>query len=348
MGVLFVTSYGERAGRTAFCAGLARLMSQQGRRPALFKPLRITTDEGVDQSDHDAAFFARLMGGPSPESWPVSISTAEAQQGLKPSTRKRVMSSLEQVTSQADHLIVEGPPAITPGGDALPGTAELAEALNAQVVALLRYAPDLPVEDDVALSKAFGQRLLGVVVNGVTQYRNHTVRSSLVPALEAQGLKVLGIVPEDRRMLGVSVGQLADHLKGKFLLWEEKRDQLVDHLMIGGWILDSGIDYFSRYERKAVIARGDRPDIQMAALGTPTRCLVLTGGHHPIQYVEYEAQEEGVPLLMVESDTVTTAQSLETLFRDVTAHYLDKADCFAELIAKSVDLEALKGVLTSS
>ena len=83
----------------------------------------------------------------------------------------------------------------------------------------------------------------------------------------------------------------------------------------------------------------------MAALATPTRCLVLTGGHHPIQYVEYEAQEEDVPLVVVESDTLATARSLGTLFRDETVHHPDKADCFAEVLSRSIELEPLYTVL---
>ena len=344
---ILVTSYGEKAGRTAFCAALARLLGQQGRRPALFKPLRITTKEAANQLDPDAAFYARLLGTPPPESWPVPLRAEEARQGLKQATVELVTAALEQARGNADELIVEGPPAGDATGESLAATAALAEALDARVVALLPYAPLLKVEQMAAQLKGLEKRMLGVVVNRVTQFRQHTVRSSLVPILEAQGLKVLGAVPEERLMLGVTVGELVDHLKGEFLLWEEKRDQLVDHVMIGGLVMDSGVDYFSRSERKAVLIRGDRPDIQMPALATPTRCLVLTGGHRPIQYVEYEADEEEVPLVVVESDTVTTARRLETLFRSATVHHPDKAECFAQLLAGWVDLEAL-GVASSS
>ena len=339
MGLLLITSSGEGVGRTAFSAGLARLLSQQGLSPALFKPLRITTDETDGLPDPDAAFFASLAGSPSADSWPVSVTAEEAREGLKPTTLTRVTAALDQVAGQADGVIAEVPPEVA---------AQLAESLDAQVVGLLRYGPKLRVEEGAVLARSFGQRLLGVVVNRVTRYRHSTVRSSLVPALEAQGLRVLGVVPEERRMLGVTVGELADHLKGEFLLWEEKRDQLVDHLLIGGLVLESGADYFGRSERKAVIVRGDRPDIQMVALGTPTRCLVLTGGHHPIQYVTYEAQEEEVPLVLVQSDTLTAARDLEALFQGTTVHHPDKADCFAQLLAESVDVEALKSVLASS
>ena len=258
------------------------------------------------------------------------------------------MTAFGQTAGKARAAIIEGPPAATPQGKFLPLAADLAEALDAQVVALVRHQPDLRIEESIAPLKAFGDRLLGVVINGVPRYRGHTVQSSLIPVLETEGLRVLGSVPEARCMLGVTIGQLVEHIKGTFLIGDEKRDELVDHVMIGGLVLDSGVDYFDRYERKVVIVRGDRPDIQMAALATPTRCLVLTGGHHPIQYVEYEAQEEEVPLVVVESDTLTTARSLDTLFGDVTVHHPDKADCFAEILSRSIEIEPLYTALRST
>ncbi|MCZ6789533.1 MAG: DRTGG domain-containing protein [Chloroflexi bacterium] len=344
MGALLVTSIHKEAGRTAFCAGLARLTGREQSLPFLCKPIRITPGNAAPRPDPDIAFYSELTGASQPESWPVSMGMTEARRGLNPSTTESIVTAFNQM-DRAGAVIIEGPPVTTPQGQPLPVAASLAEMLDAQIVALVRYQPDLQIEESIAPLEALGDRLLGVVLNGVPRYRGHTAQSSLTPALEAHGLKVLGSVPEARCMLGVTVGQLVEHIKGTFLMGDEKRGELVDHVMIGGLVLDSGVDYFARYQKKAVIVRGDRPDIQMAALATPTRCLVLTGGHHPIQYVEYEAREEEIPVVVVESDTLTTARSLDTLFGGVTVHHPDKADCYADLLSKSIDLEPLRATL---
>ena len=65
---------------------------------------------------------------------------------------------------------------------------------------------------------------------------------------------------------------------------------------MGGWGLDAGELYFGLRESKAVIVRGDRPDMQMAALTTPTTCMLLTQGIEPIEYVRNEAELEEVPI----------------------------------------------------
>ncbi|MQF49076.1 hypothetical protein FIM08_04180, partial [SAR202 cluster bacterium AC-647-N09_OGT_505m] len=99
--------------------------------------------------------------------------------------------------------------------------------------------------------------------------------------------------------------------------------------------------YFERFANKAVIVRGDRPDIQMAALGTPTSCIVLTGGHSPIQYVSYEAGEEEIPLIQVEADTLSTAAALESLQDISTFDHPLKQEQFRELMSQHGDLDAL-------
>lgn len=49
---------------------------------------------------------------------------------------------------------------------------------------------------------------------------------------------------------------------------------MVEHLMIGAMDVDSALTYFRRKPNKAVITGGDRPDIQLAALETSTKCTI--------------------------------------------------------------------------
>lgn len=108
-----------------------------------------------------------------------------------------------------------------------------------------------------------------------------------------------------------SVGELAQHLGGEILNCPERSDELVENLMVGALSVDSGLDYFRRKTNKAVITRGDRPDIQMAALETSTKCLILTGAISPMPIVLHQATEKGVPIIVVKEDTISTLSQLE-------------------------------------
>ena len=336
MATLYVASDRPRAGRTALCVTLARHLSQDGRRVAAFKPFHSPAGDG--DADPDAAILAAAAGATAPgAAWPIPL-----LQGEEPDVA-RAMRAYGEATSRADVAIVEG----LSGLDGATGEASgrLAREMDAGVVAVIAYADGIGVEEAAAARRLFGDRLAGVVINGVTKYKSRDVSERLVPSIEAEGARVLAAIPEERRLLGVTAGQIADHLGGRFLSWEEKRNNLVEHYLIGGLVLDWGVLYFQRFANKAVIVRGNRPDLQMAALRTPTSCIVLTGGHPPIQYVSYEAGEEEVPLIQVDTDTLETAAALESLQERALFDHPLKHEQFRELMSRHCDWDALRGAL---
>jgi len=267
-------------------------------------------------------------------SWPLAVDG-----NLSSLSLDTALATFRQVSSGTDVAVVEGLSGLdAPVGDA---SRRLADGLDARVVVVIGYTPDLGVEEAQEAKQVFGDRLAGVVINGVTKYKTREVKTHLSQNIESEGVKVLAVIPEDRRLLGVTVGQIAHHLNGRFLNWEEKKDNFVEHYLIGGMVLDWGVLYFERFENKAVIVRGNRPDVQMATLRTPTSCIVLTGGHPPIQYVDYEADQEEVPLIQVETDTLTTAAALESLQEKSLFDHPIKHARFLELMSQHGDLAAI-------
>jgi len=118
----------------------------------------------------------------------------------------------------------------------------------------------------------------------------------------------------ERAATGASVARIAERLQAEVLCCSESLDGVVENLMIAAMTVDSGLDYFSRKDNKAVIVRGERPDCQLAALATSTRCLVLTGGVRPPVQVLSLAEEKGVPVLLTDRDTLSVVAELEQFF----------------------------------
>ncbi len=329
MAVLCVTSLTQGEGKTALSSGLARLLIGQGRAVHAFNPLRVS---GNDDAGRDSAFLASLTGAAPPADWPLTVSD-----GSLPKDTAQAISN----ASISDHdTIIEAPALLDEGTDASPLVQSLASALDAQVILVARYSPDLTAERIMEAASGFAGRLAGVVINRVFKYRTQDAQA-LAEALRSQDVPVLALLSEDRRLQAVTVDRIAEHLDGEYFLGQDKKDQLFDNVLIGGIVLDNGVEYFGISHTKAVLVRADRPDIQMAALQTPTRCLVLTGGHRPIQYIEHEAREEEVPVILVQQGTLEASRQLDTLFDEATIHYPDKADAFADLLQSHADSEAL-------
>ena len=176
------------------------------------------------------------------------------------------------------------------------------------------------------------------MINGRTEYQGTAVETEFIPALEALGIRTLGVVPEDRKLVSSTIDQIVEHLDGRYLEGSEYGDRIIEHFLVGGMGLDSGTLYFGIREDKAVIVRGDRPDIQMAALHTPTSCLILTNGTEPLEYIVHEAELEEVPIVIADTDTLDTMKALRTLQERVRFDHPDKVERFGALLRENVDL----------
>ena len=340
MAALYIASDRPGAGKTALASSLASRLSKDGKGVGYFKPF-----SNSPQEDPDVAFIGRhvLVGDDETaltEPLPLP-KVKEAGPTIPKTTATKLKRSLNSLAKANEVVLVEGPSLLGHEGGASTISGEVSELLEARVVLIVHYVPGLDVPQVARNGEAFGERLLGVLINCVTRYREREVRLNLAPALEAAGIKVLGVMPEDRLMLSVTTGQLAEHLEGRWVLGEDKDQELVENYLIGGNIMDSGISYFGRADSKAVIVRGDRPDIQLASLATPTTCLVLTGGHEPNQYVYYQAQQQEVPLLVVQSDTITTSHALDTVLERCTCHHPQKLKRFQELLQGYADVDTI-------
>ena len=216
----------------------------------------------------------------------------------------------------------------------------MTERLSARVLTVFGYQPDT---SSVSISSAvatLGPNLAGVIINQTPRYRTQGA-GNLMSELANVGVPVIGALPEDRAMLSLNLEQLEASLGGRWELEPQDGDVWIDRFLIGGNIMDSGAGYFGRYDHQAVITRAERPDIQMASLMQDTRCLVLTGGARPTEYIRVEAVKRNVPVLLVDQGTVATADAVGSLMGAIVPHARHKAERMADLLDGLVDPDAL-------
>ena len=156
-------------------------------------------------------------------------------------------------------------------------------------------------------------------------------------------MQVLGLIPEDRTLLSLTVGQISELLGGRFFTGSEYSAGLVENFMVGGFGMDPGEYIFSTRNKKAVIVRGDRPDVQMSALQTDMQCFILTRGMEPIEYVKYECGEEEVAAIVVDMDTIETMKAVGSLQLHARFDHPDKLDRAKKIFADATDLKTITG-----
>jgi hypothetical protein len=186
------------------------------------------------------------------------------------------------------------------------------------------------------------ERLLGVVINAVPSGKLARVKEVLTSELQIKGIKVLGVLPQHRSLFAVTVAELAEQLGGKQLVPIKDSGGLVENLMMGVHSTDNALLYYERKANKVALIRGDRSDMQLAALQTSSRCLVLTGGKPPMPFITAEAKSKGVPIIMTQTDNLAVIEQVESLLNQARFHQKEKLDIMGPLLAQNFDLEALR------
>jgi BioD-like phosphotransacetylase family protein len=167
------------------------------------------------------------------------------------------------------------------------------------------------------------------------------MREYIVPFLKANGITTLGIIQKDDVLGAVPVREIVTALHGRVLCCEDKQDELVEHFMIGAMNVESALKYFRKISNKAVITGGDRSDIQLAALETSTKCLILTGELYPNASILGRAQEAGVPVVLVRLDTASTLEVCENLSGYASMHSWSKIQRAAEVVEREIDFKMI-------
>ena len=152
---------------------------------------------------------------------------------------------------------------------------------------------------------------------------------------------MLAILPEDRTLLAPTVGELAERIQGEILSGAETAVELVENFMLGAMIVDSGLEYFGRKANKAVVVKSERPDMQLAALQTPTRCLILTGSTAPKSDVLRLAGDKNIPIILAKDNIATVAAKIEETPGQTVFSQEKKLPRLTEIMKQHLDFKAL-------
>ncbi len=312
MVALFIVAAEKAAGKTTIAAGLGKYFLSDGKKVG----------------------YLRVAGGNAAPDVPFmkqALSLAETADSLT-SSASGVKEALARLAPGKDVVIIEG--------DTLDKTAyEIAEALQAKVLVVGGYKAKL-MEFPVSY-KGFGANLLGVILNKIPKSQLKRVAGEMSAQAARAEIKLLGVIPEVRALLALSIGELAGAVKGEILNNAEKSAELVENLMGGALCVDSGLTYFGRKTAKAAIVRDNRPDMMLAALETPTRCLVVSGETKPVYSIRYRAEDKCIPIIMTKSRIDAIVNNIEDALDNTRFNQPGKLGKLSEILTQNLDFKAI-------
>lgn len=252
---------------------------------------------------------ALVLLAPKPLSGKTTIAAAIAQR-LKNEGKPVSLSRLgEDPNAAADSALfgaISGPA----GAEVTLAEAPAGEQPIPEGRAIVVADATVAASEVAGFCRPLGGKLVGVILNRVPTRRAAEIKAEA----ETAGLKVLGLVPEDRVLAAPTLDEVAQALEAERMILDSSGERPLDRILIASISADPGQGYFARTGADTVIVRSDKPDLQLAALNAGTSAMIVTGEQPILGYVLDRAKEDMIPLVRTKLETVETVKVIEDLY----------------------------------
>ncbi len=341
---IFIASNTGYSGRTFISLGLAMKLIELGYRVGYIKPIgKVPVKKGREVYDADAMFIKEILGLPeSLDRISPFVLTFETQtllfQGKVTDAKKQVMTAFRSLKNK-DFVIIGGAGNLFEGSLLNINTLSLVDDMKARILFVEPWRGEITADSLFGAYQLLGNGFAGGIINKIPVNTVGYVKETIRPFLEKKGVRIFGVFPKDRFLESATVRQLNEILNGKVLCCDDRLDEFVEHFSIGAMDVDSALSYFRKIPNKAVITGAHRSDIQLAAMETSTKCIILTGGYQINDVVITKAQAKGIPIISVLDDTFTTIDKIEASMGKTSIRERRKVERAKELIDNEFDIK---------
>ncbi len=344
MKVIFIISNRPFTGKNFFAIGLALILEERGYKIGYVKPLgKIPIKKENKIFDEETVFIKEILNLKEPlEIISPFVFTYETQCRLLEQTglnvKEKVLRSFLSLKDK-DFIITVGGDNIFEGYSFGIDCITLINELNAIVIGIQHWDNELAIDELFGIKKLLGEKFVGAVINKIPQEQYSYIKEKVIPFIERNGIKVFGIFKKDKFLEAVTIKKLIESVNGKVVCCEDKIDEFVENFSIGAMDPESALSYFLRNPNKAVITGLHRTDIQIVAMETSTKCLILTGGLYPSETVKGIAKYKGIPIIVTSFDTFTAVDSIERIIGKTVIREKEKAIRAKELVSQEFNIE---------
>ncbi|MFC7369412.1 phosphate acetyltransferase [Vreelandella zhaodongensis] len=382
--LLVPTSVG--AGLTSACLGLIQALDTIGLKAGFLKPFMQNELNGPGLDRSTALVSRTLsQRPPSPisqarlERLLRDGQTDELMENVV-ELYDQVCQQASQDSSALDLVVVEGVVPTQHTTYATQTNAQLADALNARIILVGTgdlHEPQRLAEELDMHARSFGGVSSSRTLGGILMRMKNlpygqeddlsaapgTIKPRLEesvlkalrgysPALATDSFHLIGVVPYSHTLSAPRTIDVARALNAKMLNEGEAVSRRVLSTSLCARSAANALHIFK--PGTLVVASGDRDDVVLASAlatmnGTQLAGVLLTNGFLPNDnMIEMcrPALKTGLPVLAVETDSLTTAQNLSQLSSEIPMDDFERAEQVARYVAAHIDLEWLKANLS--
>lgn len=359
---IYLVSSQPYSGKSLITVGLGLRLKEEGYQVGYFKPFGKAIkgeagsreQEGVSKAglvEEDAYSVKQVLGLEEPieQICPILV-TQELISSIisgksKENFSEKIKTNFTYLAKGKDLVFIDGAGDLSEGYIFDLPVEKIVKITESKVIFILKYEENLTIDSLLGAKEIFKDNFLGAIVNFIPQSQIDYFSEVIIPYLEKRKIEIFALFPKDILLAAVAVREIVEHLNAQVLSGENKLDELVENFTVGAMHPEHALRYFRKIANKAVITGGDRADIQLAALETPTKCLILTGNLSPDSLVLSKAIDLGIPMLLVAYDTFTTVELIEEITEKIPFHGERKIERMKELFKLRFDFKKFKTLL---
>lgn len=343
---LLITSTRQSAGKTVIGIGIA--LSLKGKKLGYFKPFGDRLGQGDGSLyDEDAKLFKETL---ALEDGIESLSVAydysamlwdNIDEDLSTASQER----FEEVAEGKELMLIESARDYSYGAYVRLDASSISKMCRCGIVVVADGDIEMIIDKCIAAAayfKSVNAKLIGAIINNVSEANMRWVDEIVLPALELRDISVKGIVPADEVISTVTPGLIAEKLDAKVLAGEPGLDRSVREMIVGAMNVEAVLRHpkFKKPD-KLLITGDDRTELQLAAFDTSTSCLLLTGNIPPEPIVLSMADEAKIPVLLMRDDTLSVVRQIEGIEALLRHQDADKLAAVKENVYKHVDIDEI-------
>ncbi|MFH1612676.1 MAG: phosphotransacetylase family protein [bacterium] len=351
MKTIYICSLDSYSGKSLICLGLGMKLKEKNKKIGYLKPFGnfpISSKHGI--IDEDVLLISEALDFKDPLSLICPILLDEqlveknfAEKNLsKENYFSKIINSFTEISKNKDFMLITGASSFLTDGFFLDiPDFKIAKKLNAEIIFIAKYTSSFVIDQILFVKEFLKKDLLGVIINGVPYNKLSYAKEMYFDYLKEKDINLLGIMPEEPFFKYISIQELQEKIGGKILCADEKKNELIEHFSVGAMDAENALKHFRKITNKAVITGGDRSDIQLAALETSTKCLILSGGFQPSSLILSRAIELKIPIIVVEQDTLSIVEQIEKSVGKVRIKEKEKIQKVIQLVNEHIAFDKI-------
>jgi len=355
---IYISATHQNDGKTVISLGLICALKERFENIGFIKPVgqRYVFEKG-QKVDEDALLIRNVcqIKDNLKDMSPIAVERGFTQKYIlrprKKELAEKIRKSFRRICKDKDFVVIEGTGHAGVGAVFDLSNAEVAKMLNSKVLVISSGGIGRPI-DEIVLNKALFEKekvkIAGVVINKVRADKYAKISKLVRLGLRKKGLELLGVIPYQRLLPSPTIEQILK--EGGFELLERGSglDKYVGRILVGAMAPHDALNYFS--DKSLVITPGDREDMILAVVGfqmdklkedIQTSGIVLTGGLKPNPAIIDLVKNSGIPLLLSQEDTYTTASKIHDLIVKIEPQDKEKIKIVKALVEKYIDIDRL-------